>query len=106
MVSRTNGHHLVKTVTLKVLGREYTFKNETDDSEAPDVAAYFEDAVRKVKTQFLNKKIHVDKETVLILAGLNIASDLYKEKKRQHQLINRMNQSTLSVLNALEKAAC
>jgi cell division protein ZapA (FtsZ GTPase activity inhibitor) len=105
MVFLENGHHVEQTVTLKILGREYAFKNETGDPDAPEVATFFEDAVQKIQLQFTNKKIRADKETLLILTGLNIASDLYKSKKRHHHLIKRMNQSTTSVINALEKAA-
>jgi hypothetical protein len=46
----------------------------------------------------------VDKETILILTGLNIASEHHKLEERYHLLIDRMTETSAVVLDELDKA--
>ncbi|BBO85656.1 hypothetical protein DSCO28_62220 [Desulfosarcina ovata subsp. sediminis] len=93
-----------KTVTLQIFGRKFTFQTEPGEADAKQVAAHFEDAVRKVQSQFDGKPVNVDKETILILTGLNFASENYKLEKRYQQLFDRMTEKSAVVLSELEKA--
>jgi cell division protein ZapA (FtsZ GTPase activity inhibitor) len=95
---------LGKTVTLQVFGRKFTFQAESGLPDAEHVAAHFEDAVQKVQSQFEGKPVNVDKETILILTGLNIASEHYKLEQRHQLLLDRMTERSAVVLNELEKA--
>ena len=93
-----------KTVTLQILGRRFTFQTESGMPDAKNVVAHFEDAVKKVQTQFADDQVNVDKETILVLTGLNIASEKYKLQKKCEYLIARMTEKSAVVLNELEKA--
>jgi cell division protein ZapA (FtsZ GTPase activity inhibitor) len=95
---------LNKTVTLNLFGRKFTFQTDPNDPNAQAVADHFETAVRKVQTQFDGQKVNVDKETVLVLTGLNIASEHFKLEKRYEHLIDRMTEKSAVVLSELEKA--
>jgi len=98
---------LEKTITLQILGRTFTFQTESDAPDAKKVAALFEEAVEKVQRQYEGKLVNVDKETILILTGLNIASEQFKLEERYQQLCNRVTEKSAVVLNELEKAmAC
>ena len=72
--------------------------------DAKTVAARFEDAVNKVQAQFDEKLVNIDKETILILTGLNIASEHYKLEQNYRHLFNRMTEKSAVVLSELEKA--
>ena len=93
-----------KTITLQILGRTFTFQTESDGPDAKKVAAHFEDAVKKVQSQYEGKLVNVDKETILILTGLNIASEKYKLEESYQRFFRNMTEKSAVVLNELEKA--
>lgn len=93
-----------KTVTLQILGRKFTFQTESGMPDAKLVVAHFEDAVKKVNSQFEGKQVKVDKETLLVLTGLNIASEHYKLQKKYQHVLDRMTEKSAVVLSELEKA--
>lgn len=93
-----------KTVTLNIFGRKFTFQTDPGDHDAKTVAGHFEDAVKKVQKQFDGKKVNVDKETILVLTGLNIASEHYKCERRYKYMLNRMSEKSTVVLSELDKA--
>lgn len=93
-----------KTITLHILGRKFTFQTESGIPDAKKVAAHFEEAVNKVQKQFDGKAVSVDKETILVLTGLNIASEQLKLEDRYHSLLSRMTEKSAVVLKELEKA--
>lgn len=93
-----------QTITLHILGRKYTFQTEAGIPDAKKVAAHFEEAVKKVQDQFDGKPVTVDKETILVLTGLNIASEQFKLEDRFQRLMHRMTEKSAVVLSELEKA--
>jgi cell division protein ZapA (FtsZ GTPase activity inhibitor) len=95
---------LDKTVTLQILGRRFTFQTESGMPDAKQVVAHFEDAVKKVNSQFEGKQVKVDKETLLVLTGLNIASENYKLQKKYQHVLDKMTEKSAVVLSELEKA--
>jgi cell division protein ZapA (FtsZ GTPase activity inhibitor) len=95
---------LDNTVTLQILGRKFTFQTESGMPDAEQVVAHFEDAVNKVNSQFEGKQVNVDKETLLVLTGLNIASEHYKLQKKYQHVLDRMTEKSAVVLSELEKA--
>ncbi len=93
-----------QTITLQIFGRKFTFQTESGAPDAKRVAAHFENAVKKVQSQFDGKPLTIDKETILVLTGLNIASEHFKLEARCHRFINRMTEKSAVVLSELEKA--
>ena len=93
-----------QTVTLQIFGRKFTFQTESAVPDAKKVAALFEDSVQKVQSHFDGKSVNVDRETILVLTGLNIASEHFKLEDRYHQFFSRMTEKSAAVLNELEKA--
>ena len=92
------------TVTLQIFGRKFTFQTESGMPDAKKVAARFEDAVQKVQSQFDGRPVNVDRETILVLTGLNIASEHFKSEARYQQIFDRMTKKSAVVLSELEKA--
>jgi cell division protein ZapA (FtsZ GTPase activity inhibitor) len=95
---------LEKTVTLQILGRKFTFQTESGVPDAKEVAAHFESAVQRVQSQFDGRPNFVDNETILVLTGLNIASEHFKLEKHYQQIFDRMAEKSAVVLSELEKA--
>ena len=93
-----------QTITLQIFGRKFSFQTESGVPDAQKVAAHFEDAVKKVQAQFDGQPVNVDKETILVLTGLNIASENFKLEERYHRFFNRMTEKSAVVLSELEKA--
>ena len=93
-----------KTITLQILGRTFTFQTESDAPDAKKVAALFEEAVKNVQHQYAGNLVNVDKETLLILTGLNIASEKYKIEERYQRLCSHVTEKSAVVLKELEKA--
>ena len=93
-----------QTITLQLFGRKFTFQTESGLPDAKRVAAHFEDAVKKVQSQFDGKPVTIDKETILVLTGLNIASEHFKLEARYDRFFNRMTEKSAVVLSELEKA--
>ena len=93
-----------QTVTLQIFGRKFTFQTESGVPDAEKVAALFEDAVQKVQSQFDGTPVTVDRETILVLTGLNIASEQFKREERYHQILTQMTKKSAVVLSELEKA--
>jgi cell division protein ZapA (FtsZ GTPase activity inhibitor) len=95
---------LEQTITLQIFGRKFTFQTESGLPDAQKVAARFEEAVQKVQSQFDGKPVNVDRETILVLTGLNIASEHFKREEHFNQILARMTKKSAVVLNELEKA--
>jgi cell division protein ZapA (FtsZ GTPase activity inhibitor) len=95
---------LEQTITLQIFGRKFTFQTESGVPDAKRVAAHFEEAVKKVQSQFNGKPVTVDKETILVLTGLNIASEQFTLEERYNRMLNRMTEKSAVVLSELEKA--
>lgn len=93
-----------QTVTLQIFGRKFTFQTESGVPDAKKVAAHFKDAVQKVQSQFDGKPVTVDRETILVLTGLNIASEHFKLEERCQYFSKRMTEKSAVVLSELEKA--
>lgn len=93
-----------QTVTLQIFGRKFTFQTESGVPDAKKVAAHFQNAVQKVQSQFDGKPVKVDRETILVLTGLNIASEHFKLEAQYQHFSKRMTEKSAVVLNELEKA--
>ena len=93
-----------QTVTLQIFGRKFTFQTDSGVPDAKKVAARFEDAVQMVQSQFDGKPVNVDRETILVLTGLNMASEQFKCEERYLQFYNRVTKTSAEVLSELEKA--
>ena len=89
-------------VTLQILGRSFTFQTDSGEPESNMVSERFQRAVQEIQSQFDQKSIHVDRETVLVLTGLNIASENFKCAERYKQLLRQITEKSTVVLKQLE----
>ena len=92
-------------VTIELFGQPYTFKTESEVTDAKEVADYLVQEVTKIETQHSSKSTHVTKLTTLILAALNIANENIELKNRQSDLLRNISKRSASLINALDAAA-
>jgi cell division protein ZapA len=89
-------------LTIEVLGQPFTFKSDSNESEARAVADFVSQSIDQVKSQFADQVPSPDKRAVLILAALNIASEYFDLKKKYQEVLDDINQRSEHLLNTLE----
>lgn len=83
----------VRSVTVKILGREYRVRSDADAKHLEEVAAYVDRVLREVQGRFGS-----DTQAAAILAALNIASDLV----RMRELVAIRPERIRSLIDLLE----
>src|SRR3989304_6152797 len=74
----------IKPVKIKIAGEEYTVRGDTDDQTILQIADYVNRKIGEVA----QKAPHQTTSRVTVLAALNMAEELFKERKnRQRELL-------------------
>ena len=89
-------------VTIDVLGQPFSFKTDSDLSEARAIADYLTESVGQVKTQCGNQAPTPDKRAILLLAALNITSEYFELKKKHRELLDDLDKRSAHLIDALE----
>ena len=89
-------------LTIDVLGQPFTFKTDSDSSDAKVVADYLVKAVEKVKSQCAPKAPIPDKRAILILTALNITSEYFDLKRKHQELLDVIDKRAANLLNVLD----
>lgn len=89
-------------VTIQLFGQEYSFKAESDISNARAVADYLENEVAAVEKQLKDSKARTNKIMVLALAALNISSDFMELRREQTELIQEISERSASLAKKIE----
>jgi len=95
---------LEQLVTIELFGQPYTFKTESEVTDAKVVADYLVQEVTKIETQHSNTSQDVTKFTTLILAALNIANENMELKNKHSDLLRDVSKRSASLINALDAA--
>jgi cell division protein ZapA (FtsZ GTPase activity inhibitor) len=94
---------LGQLVTIELFGQPYTFKTESDITNAKEVADYLAEEVSKVETQHSSKS-SVTKFATLILAALNIANENIERKRFYSDLLANISKKSANLIRALDVA--
>ena len=89
-------------VTIDVLGQPFSFKTDSDLSEARAIADYLAASVGQVTTQCGSQAPTPDKRAILILAALNITSEFFELKKKHRKLLDDLDQRSEQLIDALD----
>lgn len=85
----------MKSVKVTILGKQYPLKVEESEEDAMKrIAGYVDDKFRQYKKE-LNKQPDT---TIMTLAALSIAEELFEERKRNREL-NQQEDKVLSNVN-------
>jgi cell division protein ZapA len=84
-------------VNVQIFGHAYTIRSEADEKHVLDVAAYVDQKMREI-----TEKLPVAPLTkVAILASLNIADELFKERATHQTRDHKMNEQQVARVHAL-----
>ena len=89
-------------MTIDVLGQPFSFKTDSDISEARAIADYLAASVGQVKTQCGNQAPTPDKRAILLLAALNITSEYFELKKKHRELLDDLDNRSAHLIDALD----
>lgn len=90
----------MKSVKVTILGKQYPLKVEDSEVEAMmRIAQYVDEKFRQYKKE-LNKQPDT---TVMVLAALSIAEELFEERKRNRELSQQEDKVLQNVNKSLEK---
>ncbi len=93
---------LEQFVTVDVLGQQYTFKTEYDELKAEKVASILVDEVGKIERQVSASSSLKAKQTILILAALNIASKHCELKRKYSKLEKDIMKRSNNLIKSLD----
>jgi cell division protein ZapA len=93
---------LDQLLTIDVLGQPFSFKTDSDVSEARAIADYLAESVSQVRSQCGNQLPNSDKRAILILAALNITSEYFNLKKEHRALLKDINQRSEHLISTLD----
>ncbi|MGL5354916.1 MAG: cell division protein ZapA [Clostridium sp.] len=77
----------MNTITVKINGMEYNLKGKENQEYLLDLAGYVDGKVREI----MNKNSKLSSTAVAVLAGLNIADELFKCDEEAENLIKKRN---------------
>jgi len=77
---------LVRLVEVTICNAHYTIKTDADEAYIQSIARYVNSKVEEIQ----NKTKSVSTINVIILAALNIADDLFREKDRNRKYMKKI----------------
>lgn len=89
-------------LTIDILGQPFSFKTDSEISEARAVADYVAESVSQIKSQCVNQVPVPDKRAILLLAALNITSEYFELKKKHQELLKNINIRSEHLIDTLE----
>lgn len=89
-------------VTIELFGHPFTFKAETDATQAKKVADFLVEEVTRAEVQLSSKSSNVTKRIILILAALNIANQYFELKQNHSDLLQSISERSTSLIGKIE----
>lgn len=90
-------------ITIKLFGRSYTFKTESDVNKANEVADILVSEVEKIQEKASGQAPEMTKFTILMLVALNMASEIYELKQNQSHFRSKLNEKSNRLSKLLEE---
>jgi cell division protein ZapA len=87
------------SVTVTIYGHEYTLKGEADSDYVQKVARFVD---RKMK-EVADSSTVASTAKVAILAAINIADELFRERQKRHEALAALDERTGHIAQLLEK---
>jgi len=96
---------LEQLVNIELFGQNYTFRAESDVTQAREVADLLVEEVSRVEQEHVKKTPNINRLAVLISAALNIANDNVELKKRYSELVDGFSERSDKLLRLLDAKA-
>jgi cell division protein ZapA len=88
-----------KSISVKIMDSEYTISGNADEEYTKEIAKYVDQKMR----QIANKFPYPSSAKVAILAALNIADELFDERKTKSQLVEELTKRAKAMAQTLEQ---
>ena len=88
-------------VKVTIYGQEYTIKAPADASYIKNIAEYVDEKMREVQEELSTPQVPAK---VAILAAMNIADDLFAEKRNREKSTNEVERKVSSLIEEVEEA--
>ena len=88
-----------RSVTVQIAGVKYALKTEEDDRWVKQVAAFVDGKIREVQKASRT----VDTQAVAVLSALQIAEELFNERRQTGELRKRIREKSQSLLDVLAR---
>ena len=89
-----------QSVTVQIAGLRYALKTDEDERWVKQVAAYVDERMRE-----LQKRGRPDTQAAAVLAALQIAEELFREKRNGRELRRKIREKSESLLDVLTREA-
>jgi cell division protein ZapA (FtsZ GTPase activity inhibitor) len=89
-------------VTIELFGQPYTFKTQSELSQAREVADFLVREVAKVSDYYPNKSAKMNHVTIMILAALNIAQEYLELEKDRSNFINTISDRSAELIRKID----
>lgn len=90
----------MKSIKITILGKQYPLKvEESEEDTMMRIAQYVDERFRQYKKE-LNKQ---QETTVMVLAALSLAEEIFEERKRNRELSQQEDKVMQGVNTSLEK---
>jgi cell division protein ZapA len=90
-----------RSVTVQIAGVKYALKTEEDDRWVKQVAAFVDGKIREVQKHTRT----VDTQAVAVLSALQIAEELFHERRETGELRKKIREKSQSLLDVLAREA-
>jgi len=87
-----------RSIEIKIMGQMYTVKTDGNEEHLQEVARYVNEKMEEI----LRNTKSVSTLNVAILAALNIADDLLKEKERRKSLIREVEAKSKDLVEKID----
>ena len=88
-----------RSVTVSIAGVKYALKTEEDDRWVKQVAAFVDGKIREVQKASRT----VDTQAVAVLSALQIAEELFNERRQTGELRKKIREKSQSLLDVLAR---
>ena len=89
-------------VTIELFGQPYTYKSESENENAQEVANFLVTEVNNIETQQSGKASNISNLAILIMAALNIANENFELKKNHSDLLKSIYDRSASLKRNLD----
>jgi len=84
-------------IRVNIFGAEYTLISDNDAGYVQEIGRYLDEKMREIDKNQTVKSAG----KVAVLAALNIADELYQERKYTEKLLNQLNEEAKKVNNSI-----
>jgi cell division protein ZapA len=89
-----------KSVVVHIAGQRYVVRSDADETYLQQLAGFVNDRIAEV-TQNTSKP--VSSQNLTVLAALNIADDLFRERKKREVFKESVREKSRTILRYLDK---